>query len=292
MNNIRYRFDKNAVTWFDTRNGTKIRVALGPYRKSRVPELVDIKITDYCSFGCAFCYQGSTLQGKHANYEDIQFVIDELKKAKVFEVAIGGGEPTDHPDFIRVLRDFREADIVPNFTTRSLGWVKRNWDEIDPLIGAFAYSADNIHHLDAANKMFKDIPHERINIHYIMGLQDRVHFVSFMRRANELGFRVTLLGYKTTGRGKDVIPVPYGWWIEAVDLLLKMGVCPTFSIDTPLAEAYADKLPVAKNMFHTREGFVSAYIDAVAMKMGASSFDEKEVLVPFDEMWVSRYRKL
>lgn len=289
---IKVRRDKNALAFFDNTNGTKIRLAVGKYTKSEYPELVDIKITDYCAFGCVFCYQGSTVEGKHASYENLQLIIKRLAEAKVFEIAAGGGEPTDHPDFIRMLKDFHAAGIVPNFTTRSLGWVKRNWKEIEPYIGAFAYSADTIQHLESAASMFKDIPKERINIHYIMGLQNEVHFVEFMKKAHDLEFRVTLLGYKTTGRGKNVVPVSYDWWMGAVDFLLKMGVCPTFSIDTPLAEQYQEVLPVAKEMFHTREGFVSAYIDAVSMEMGASSFDEKEELVPFDEKWVERYSKL
>ena len=289
---IKARRDKNALTLFDNKNGTKIRLALGKYTKSRLPELVDIKITDYCAFGCTFCYQGSTVEGKHATYENLQLLIKRPAEAQVFEIAAGGGEPTDHPDFIRMLKDFHKAGIVPNFTTRSLGWVKRNWVEIEPYIGAFAYSADTIQHLDSAATMFKDIPKERINIHYIMGLQDEDNFITFMKKAHELNFRVTLLGYKTTGRGKNIIPIKYDWWLDSVNILLSMGVCPTFSIDTPLAEQYANELPVAKEMFHTREGFVSAYIDAVSMQMGASSFDEKEILVPFDDDWVNRYRYL
>ena len=45
-------------------------------------------------------------------------------------------------------------------------------------------------------------------------------------------------------------------------------------------------------MYHTREGAFSMYIDAVQMKMGASSFDESVDLVPFDKDWVARYKHL
>jgi hypothetical protein len=289
VTHFKIRRDKNALAVFDTRNGTKLRFAIGPYTKSKHPELVDIKITDYCAFACAFCYQASTIKGKHSTVANMQFIIDELKKAKVFEVALGGGEPTDHPDFVKILKDFHNAGIVPNFTTKSLGWVKRNWSTIDPYVGAFAYSAETVKDLDSADKMFDSIPKDRINIHYIMGLGSNVEFVAFMKRAAELNFRVTLLGYKTVGRGDDVEHVDYDWWIDAIHFLRKMNCCPTFSIDTPLAEQYQDELPVSKNLFHTREGFVSAYIDAVAMKMGASSFENLESLVPFDKDWVDRY---
>lgn len=289
---IKIRRDKNSLVFFDNSNGTKLRLSIGSYTKAKHPELVDIKITDYCAFGCSFCYQASTLQGQHSTMENMDFVIDELRKARVFEVALGGGEPTDHPHFKEILQKFHNAGIVPNFTTKSMGWVKRNWSDIESYTGAFAFSAEKVSDLDSADIMFKDIPRERINIHYIMGLCSQEEFISFMKRANELNFRVTLLGYKTVGRGDEVSHTTYDWWIRSVGLLQALNSCPTFSIDTPLAEQYADRLPVDKRLFHTREGFVSAYIDAVAMKMGASSFENLESLVPFDNQWIKRYASI
>jgi len=289
---IKVRRDKNAVVLFNQVTGHKVRLAVGDYTKAKRPELVDIKITDYCPFACTFCYQDSTLQGQHATLENMILVVERLRAAKVFEVALGGGEPTDHPNFIQILREFRNAGIVPNFTTKSMGWVKRNWPEIEDVVGALAYSAESVKDLDSAAKMFADIPTDRINIHYVMGLQGKDDFVRFMKRAAEIGFRVTLLGYKTTGRGKDVIPEPYDWWISAVSILSALGKCPTLSIDTPLAEQYDGRMPVGEQLYHTREGFVSAYIDAVAMKMGASSFDAAVELVPFDSQWLTRYESI
>ena len=34
-----------------------------------------------------------------------------------YQVAIGGGEPTAHPDFPAILHDARELDCVPTFTS-------------------------------------------------------------------------------------------------------------------------------------------------------------------------------
>lgn len=286
---IKTRRDGNAVVFFDTTNGSKVRFAEGEYTKAYAPELVDIKITDYCPFMCAFCYQGSTPEGAHSTWENMKYVIDELASKNVFEIAYGGGEPTDHPDFLRILQYTKEQGIVPNFTTKSMGWVKRNWDAIEPYIGAFAYSAEKISDLNSADIMFSEIPRERINIHYVMGLGDERHFVDFLKRAAELKFRVTLLGYKTTGRGNDVVPYPYDNWVDLVTMLVMLGKCPSLSIDTPLAEQFDGRMPIPSTMYHTREGFVSMYVDTVAMKMGASSFENLDTLVPFDENWVERY---
>jgi hypothetical protein len=285
---LKVRRDKNALTFFSTVTGDKVRLALGRYSKARVPELVDIKITDYCPFACTFCYQDSTLAGSHAALEDLGFIARELGRAKVFEVALGGGEPTDHPDFLEVLRLFRSEAVVPNFTTKSLGYVKRNWPVLEPLVGAFAYSAETVKDLESASKMLADVPRHRVNIHYVMGLQPVADFILFMWCAKRLDFRVTLLGYKTTGRGADVVPQPYDWWVKVTKDLVGAHMCPTFSIDTPLAAEFEDQLPVSRKFFHTREGYVSAYVDAVKMGMSASSF-ENEDLVPFDDRWIERY---
>jgi hypothetical protein len=288
---IAVRFDKNAVALFSRKDGTKMRFALGSYEKATKPELVDIKISDFCSFGCTFCYQASTLQGKHADLDDVKLIVDRLSKAGVFEVAIGGGEPLEYPHIIETFRLFKEAGIVPNFTTKFPGLVRKHWHELEPLIGGFAYSAENAAQIRSAAKLFRNIPKRFVNLHYVMGLGDREHFKEYLTAAAEAGFRVTLLGYKTSGRGKDVIPFPYDWWIEAVNELIAEGNCPSLSIDTPLADQYHGEMPVPTYSYHRNEGAFSMYIDAVAMTMGASSFDKTEELIPFEDDWRKHYSK-
>lgn len=290
--NITVRFDKNAVALFDRSNGTKLRFALGSYKKAGRPELVDIKITDWCDVGCSFCYQDSTLLGKHAPDANLSYVVNELAKAKVFEVALGGGETTAHPHFVKLLTAFREAGVVPNFTTKKPAAVKRLWPAIGHLIGGFAYSAETAGQVEMAARTLKDLPSDKVSLHYVMGLGDRQHFREYLQAASQADFRVTLLGYKTTGRGKDVVPHPYSWWMEEVSSLVAAGECPSLSIDTPLAFEYDGLMPVAREMYHTEEGKFSLYIDAVNLTMGASSFDEKEELVPFDRQWKKRYKAI
>lgn len=275
---MRIRRDRNALVFFNPVNGDKLRFAVGKYEKAKSPELVDMKITDYCAFGCAFCYQASTIKGKHAKYEDILTIVDQMKKAKVFEVALGGGEPTDHPKFMHILFAFRRAGIVPNFTTKSLGYVKRHWNMLADVIGAFAYSCESAHDVEMAAKSLAGVPRDKVNLHYVMGLEDAAGYVAFLRAAHKHGFRVTLLGYKTVGRGIEVIPNDYSDWIPLTKMLIAAGKSPTISIDTPLAAQYADQLPVPKYAFHTKEGFVSAYIDAVQMGMSASSFENQNLI--------------
>ena len=289
---IAVRFDKNAVMFFDRRNGTKLRFSIGKYEKASRPELVDIKITDWCDVGCSFCYQDSTLLGKHASLNNLNFVVDELAKAKVAEVALGGGETTSHPHFVEILKNFKERGVVPNFTTKKPAAVRKLWPEISDLIGGFAYSAETAGQVEMAARVLKGIPSDKVSLHYVMGLGDRNHFREYLKSAARANYRVTLLGYKTTGRGKDVSPHNYEWWMEEVSSLIAEGSCPSLSIDTPLAHEYQGQMPVAENRYHVYEGKFSLYIDAVALQMGASSFDEKEILKPFDKMWKATYKTI
>ena len=295
MGSIKIRRDKNAVAIFNKDSGSKIRLGIGKYDKATRPELVDIKITDACSYMCSFCYQGSTPDGIHSKLANMYHIADELKRAKVFEVAIGGGEPTEYPDFLSVLAYFRSRDIVPNFTTKSAAWVRRNWHHLNRIIGAFAYSADNVEQLEQAAKHFKNIPNDKINIHCVMGLQDRQNFIKYMYRAKELDLRVTLLGYKTTHRGAEYEYYKlYDWWIDTIGMLAEFDMCPTFSIDTTLAKQYEDKLAkfMPNYLYHTEEGKFSMYIDAVSMTFGASSYENLDAMMPFDNSWQDNFQRL
>lgn len=290
---ISIRFDKNAVVLFDKRNGTKLRFAIGKYDKASKPELVDICISDFCPFACNFCYMGSTLEGEHSTMEQMDFIISELSRVGVQECALGGGEPTSHPHFIEILEKFHAAGIVPNFTTKTAAMVRKLWPQIGHLIGGFAYSAETPAQVRAAAKLLTrgNVPLSKGNLHYVMGLGDREHFREYLETAHEVGMRVTLLGYKTSGRGKDVIPHPYDWWIDEVSAMINRKTCPDLSIDTPLAEQYDGKMPIENHMRHLFEGQYSMYLHAPTMMMGASSFDEAEELVPFDKNWRKIYRK-
>lgn len=144
--------EKGVVTTFNNQDGVKVRYNMegdGEVYLS-VPELVDIKITDYCPYGCSYCYQNSTEQGLHADYDKLVSMIELMKEKGVFELAIGGGEPTLHPRFhdiieACVLKNDDGGFIVPNFTTRNLSVFKKGVDKTHNLlysIGGFAYSVD------------------------------------------------------------------------------------------------------------------------------------------------------
>lgn len=140
--------EKDVVTVFCMHDGTKIRYSVDGVGEVYLsfPELVDIKITDYCPYGCSYCYQDSTVDGQHADSVHLKSMVDYLSSNGTFELAIGGGEPTLHPEF-KQLVDYvtNKSNMVLNYTTRNLTFFKMPLGELKEhlsSIGGFAYSVD------------------------------------------------------------------------------------------------------------------------------------------------------
>jgi hypothetical protein len=83
-------------------------------------DLVDIQTSTKTFIASGFashnCYQDSTAQRKHAPNDLVDKVIKSFTTPP-YQVAIGGGEPTTHPDLPGILVRAREAGVVPNYTT-------------------------------------------------------------------------------------------------------------------------------------------------------------------------------
>src|SRR4029077_3448066 len=122
------RKDRDWWGLYNREGGGKIRLSFNdqaaPYLSASLPELVDVKITDYCPHGCGFCYQSSTQKGKHACIGIIEKIFWELHRAQVFEVALGGGETTMHPEFVKILEIADGQGVTPNFTTFNMAWTQ------------------------------------------------------------------------------------------------------------------------------------------------------------------------
>lgn len=292
MNGSVARRDEAGGYWslFRRDNGTKVRLSfdldsIAP-KKASSPELVDVKITDYCATGCGYCYQGSTKEGKHADMSYLCRLAHECGKARVFEVAIGGGEPTTHPKFLEILYYFWSHGVVPNFTTRETKWLSNKpfREEVLKHCGAVAFSFTEVATLSRLLAKH-NFPHERAVIHYIVGADHGLPEVLAAAYHHQLA--VTLLGFKTTGRGAKY-PSRKEDWAAAVQAL--ESNCPRISIDTALAAESGDalaRLDVPKWCYHVEEGAFSMYIDAVAQTAAPSSYSGKPVPLPKPEALVS-----
>lgn len=290
------RFDEQYKYWtvFCVKDGTKIRfrfdaapneMSLKP-EKASAPELVDLKITDFCPYGCQYCYQDSSAQGKHADQYTVSTLARQLAYLKVFEVAIGGGEPTFHPDFVSILQHFREVGIVPNFTTRNIGWLREpeKARKIIEACGAFGYSVSSYQQVHELKTLLDYNGFDmKPNIHVVLGVVDSYGLAQILKATADCGFATTLLGYKQVGRGAGFRPERIGDWIQVVKRATeRRPYGADIGIDTPLAAEFEEGLinqNVDPRLYETKEGGFSCYIDAVEEKMGPSSYCKPEEMM-------------
>lgn len=296
------RPDYGHWTLFNRDNGMKIRLSMTPdadMGQASAPELVDVKITDYCPFDCSFCYQGSTQQGKHASWSILASAAKQLGKHRVFEAAIGGGEPTLHPRFLDFCQLLRKQGVVPNFTTRNLGWLKDNalTAALHEVCGSFAYSVIEAKDVDRLNdavntSAWGDSLHKHPNVHVVMGSMSRETFREVLSRCNTHGFRPTLLGWKTTGRGQGGPAWQYiDWWRPEVEAAgwWKIGVDTTL-LQQAAAAGQLDDIP--KTLYSLTDGVFSGYLDLVNGTVAPSSWEPSRGSRTFDDEWVRSWKVL
>ena len=112
-------------TFFNRKTGFFMRIEekgfSEPFWSEDGPELLDISITNYCTRNCHFCYRQSNKNGNHMSIEDLKNIINQAKDAGVLQIALGGGNPNQHPHFIDIIRIIREKGIIPSYTTNGEG---------------------------------------------------------------------------------------------------------------------------------------------------------------------------
>lgn len=259
-------------TLFNTRNGAKIRLSFFDdgveLRRSLRPELVDMHITDYCPFNCKFCYQDSTVKGGIASYEDVTDYLYQLQGT--FEVAFGGGEPTFHPDFVRILRYAKSVGIIPNFTTKvmPISWSQELVETTQEICGGFAVSLQ--HSYDVAKLKLQCVKlglEEQVHVHYVVGVESYHYLEAMIKACHEENIPLTLLGFKTTGRGETFKPAKEPIRKESLDKAWNV------SVDTAFVELYPDILAnISDRLITSGEGRFSMYVDAVNKQAGISSY--------------------
>lgn len=272
-----------------------------PVSMSSLPELVDLKITQWCPYekDCGFCYMDSGRQGAHGDINVIFAHLDAMADAGVFEVALGGGEPTLHPFFAWILEHGAKRGLAMNFTTKNFalfGQAEKR-EVVLEYATAVAFSVNN----DRDFERFKAMREQgleagwvrrpyygstgtvAITLQCIPSVLPQRLLEEILEYAREEGVRLTLLGFKRTGRGKSTEGVNrnHRW----VDALVKSAeqtsgwqrrqLEQSFAIDTLMAaecQPLFDQAGISPVWYGTQEGAFSCYIDAVEGLLGESSY--------------------
>ena len=207
---VRYQNGNYTVT-IDTQNGTKVRENDLDFFRADFPESMDIKITNRCDMGCPQCHENSTKDGLHGDIVSEGF-IDKLHPYT--ELAIGGGNPLEHPDLVPFLEKCKKLKLIPSMTVNQFHFMKnKNFIKFlvdQRLIYGLGISLSHI--TDEFIAAVKEFPNAVI--HVINGI---VHPVQLEALANN-GFKILILGYKEFRRGE----VMYQHQSAAIEQLKQM----------------------------------------------------------------------
>lgn len=203
----------NYTVKLNTANGTKIRENDLSFFDAEFPESADVKITNRCSNGCSFCHENSTKDGKHSDALHSP-VWDSFHPYS--EVALGGGNLMEYPDFVPLLERLKTLKLIPNITVHQWDFEK-NFDLIkklsdEKLIYGLGVSLDKVTP-DFIDKM-KQFPNGVI--HVINGIVTGVQ----LRALAHNGLKILILGYKTVRRGNKLYHSNVGYAIDRRKTLL------------------------------------------------------------------------
>lgn len=274
-------------------DGTKTRRLLGKDSSFvEYPESIDVKITDYCDLGCAFCHESSTVEGKHA---DLDKLFDVLSQMELYgqEHAYGGGNCLSHPDIIPFLTKMKAAGVISNITINQ-GHVGRYFDMIKYLIDEqLVYGVG----VSITSNQFKYIDElmsitPNVVLHVIAG----VHHPSIVDEllAKYGTVKVLLLGYKDWGfgiqyRDEKVNTLIDKWYTRIGSIIRKKGL--TISFDNLAIEQMDLKrwfIGEGWKKFYMGDDFTfTMYVDGVKQQYAPTSRSPERV--GFDEMSIVDY---
>jgi hypothetical protein len=268
---------------FDRESGNKMTFSFSenpaPRERAQIPELLDIKINQYCPFGCAFCSQASTQEGGHADLSEWSLTHYLVEDCKPFEVALGGGEPTLHPQLGTFAKQLNSSGINVNLTTRSLAWIRNLTPEVGQHFKAVGFSC---HAASEVLKLVNVLPTwegaPAFRLHVVVGSMPLQEIKNILQVAASVRMEVLLLGYKPVGFGEEYATHDMTGLFAFV---LEMRSTLRLAIDTQLAVAWEEGLKDAQwgSLYYAEEGAFSGYYDLMAKELRPSSYAPKRFSV-------------
>ena len=277
---------------------------------SDFPDSIDLKISNRCPWGCSFCHESSTPDGKIADIDKIKEVISELPEGVPIEIAIGGGDVLESPKETQEIINFlnkrgHEPRITVNIQDifclteesrkiiNSVGGLGISMTSLPPLKrSAFPEDREFSLHSTLFGESYdwlrRPFPNTKIVIHIIAGIFP-VSQLDALFKSSE--FPVLVLGYKQWGRAKNkALPRSLGEFESAIKQQIykqrqkdyyKFYSTKTIGFDNLALEQLDIRSALTDeewNVFYMGdEGQHSMYIDAVEGKFARTSRSEERV---------------
>jgi hypothetical protein len=236
--------------------------------------------------------------------EQVESLLWNIRDMGVFELVLGGGNVFMHPAFEEILERAAE-DLSVSFTTKDPQEIFDRPKLVkmikDKKIRRIAISCNHLTEIDmlarlqekydlkrydgalfAVNIIFENACEYDVRMHdRTWKLPEELSVKKLIEGAWNCGFPVTLLGYKPCGsinmdNRMSSVPDRFAAVLGSI-LTGKYGTSEWahLGIDTCLADRYSKQLKKAKvpaQLYYTKDGVRSWYIDATQMKHGPSSY--------------------
>lgn len=179
------------------KDGTKIRVNDLDNLTPAFPESMDLKICNRCEMGCSQCHECSTPDGALGDLN-----APFLSTLHPYtELAIGGGNPLEHPGLEQFLYRMKEQKVVCNMTVHLTHFLRfegllRRYQQ-DGLIHGLGVSIPEHGVTDEAITKLESF--SNLVLHVIAGIVSKDTMDRFANRH----LKLLILGFKDFGRGHE-----------------------------------------------------------------------------------------
>ena len=235
------------------------------------PELADISISNRCNKGCNFCYRDSVSDGKIMDLDTYKYILQQLCSkdfGPVFQVAIGGGEPSEHPNIVEILMETRKKQIIPNLTTNAESIDNELLRAFKKYCGAVAVSISNVNSEFMQNKVrpFLDMG-IKTNIHYLLTERTLGQSIDILKGKWDHVFEninaIVFLTHKSLGRAMEENNLAYDETLKQFLALIDKKKCRmNIGFDACFVPLLLTHTSVDSRLLDSCEcGFFSVYID-------------------------------
>lgn len=264
-------------------DGTKTRTATCADPVPEYPESIDVKVTNECDAGCAYCHEKSVPDGLSFNVNDAHRLFFEVPIS--MELAIGGGNPLvqnrDLKWLVRTLshqRPYNQQHIF-NVTvnSRHLKNIK-DYDDLPPCTAIGISYMRGLHDEIIAFTKDGQGQHHHSVIHVIAGVQTLDDMKACLRDFD----RILVLGFKKWGRGETfntpTIDKAVAKWRDGIGAIIQAAS--TIGKIVAFDNLGVEQLGIArfftdenwKKVYMGDDGRFSMYLDLVKMEYAKASF--------------------
>ena len=275
-------------------DGTKVRYNDLDNLTPAFAESMDVKLTDKCSVGCPFCYEGCTTAGKHADIMNEPWI---RSVHPYTELAINGND-MDHPQLFEFLQFMKERKVVVSMTVNAKQFIN-NYEMIKQYVEQkLIYGIGVSVNTDIDDETLKKIAEfDNAVVHLIAGILSE----EFLKKHEDIlsKMKILVLGYKYVGRGvnykdqHDEVANNIKWLRDSFIKLYKSDKFKLVSFDNLAIEQLELERQIKEhpelglnweNLYMGDDGDYSFYIDAVNCTFAKNSTLSKDFKYPIGEM--------